>query len=326
MLGERLFTRVGRRLVPTEVGQVVFRYADEIFTLGRELVDTVRGRTSGRPMRLVVGVADVVSKLIAYRLLAPALGLANPIRIICREDRADALLASLAVHELNLVLSDSPVPPTVHVKAYNHLLGECGVTVFAAPALASKLRRRFPASLAGAPMLLPADGTVLRRQLEGWFEKTGIRPAIVGEFDDSALMKVFGENGAGAFAAPSAIAGEIREQYRVTPIGQVEEIRERFYAISVERRITHPAIAAIAQGARTEIFLPGPTEPQTRTPATGAPRAGTRTGRPRRSTQTAAAAARVAGGSADLPGSDAGSKAAPDRGSRHGARGMGLKA
>jgi LysR family transcriptional activator of nhaA len=255
-LGERLFTRVGRRLVPTEVGQVVFRYADEIFTLGHELLDTVKGRSTGRPVRLVVGVADVVSKLIAYRLLAPALSLAEPVRMICREDRADKLLAALAVHELDLVVSDTPVPPTVHVKAYSHLLGECGVTAFAAPALARRLKRRFPASLAGTPFLLPGEGTVLRRQLEDWFQETGIRPAIVGEFDDSALMKVFGENGVGAFLAPSALDDEIRRQYRVVPVGRIETIRERFYGISFERRIKHPAIAAIVEHARGDLFAP----------------------------------------------------------------------
>jgi LysR family transcriptional activator of nhaA len=266
MLGERLFTRVGRRLVPTDVGQVVFRYADEIFSLGRELVDTVRGRASGRPMRLVVGVADVVSKLIAYRLIAPALQLGAPVRIVCRENRADKLLAALALHEVDLVLSDSPVPPTVHVKAYNHLLGETSTTCFATPRLAARLRRRFPASLGGAPMLVPGDGTVLRRQLEDWFQQTGIRPAIVGEFDDSALMKVFGENGAGVFVAPSAIAAEIRREYRVAAVGEIESIRERFYAISYERRLKHPAVAAIAERARTEVF-PSPGERRTAGPA-----------------------------------------------------------
>lgn len=258
MIGERLFSRVGRRLVPTDVGRVVFRYADEIFTLGRELVDTVRGRTSGRPVRLVVGVADVLSKHIAYRLLAPALQLPEPVRLVCREDRADKLLALLALHELDLVLADTPVPPTVHVKAYNHLLGECPVTVFAPPAMARRLRRRFPASLGGVPMLLPGDGTVLRRQLEDWFQQTGIRPSIVGEFDDSALMKVFGEHGVGVFAAPAAIVPEVRRQYHVAPVGQIDAIRERFYAISYERRITHPAIAAIAGHARDALFLSKP--------------------------------------------------------------------
>lgn len=253
-LGEKLFTRVGRRLVPTDVGQVVFRYADEIFSLGRELLDAVQGRATGRPVRFVVGVADVLSKQIAFRLLAPALQLPSPIQVVCREARAESLLASLAVHEVDLVLADTPVPPTVHVKAYSHLLGESDVTCFAAPALAATLRRRFPQSLSGAPMLLPGDGTVVRRQLDDWFQATGIRPRIVGEFDDSALMKAFGEHGAGAFVGATAIAGEIRRQYRVVAIGEIEAVRERFYAISPERRIKHPAVVAIAEGARTGVL------------------------------------------------------------------------
>jgi LysR family transcriptional regulator, transcriptional activator of nhaA len=259
-LGAPLFTRVGRRLVPTDTGQVVYRYADEIFTLGRELQETVRrGQAApGRPARFVVGVADVLSKAIAYRLLAPALELAEPVRIVCREARTDVLLGALALHEIDLVLSDTPVPPTVHVKAYNHLLGESGVTCFAVPALASKLRRRFPQSLTGAPMLVPGEGTVVRRQLEDWFQSSGIRPAIVGEFDDSALMKAFGESGTGAFVAPTVIAAETRKQYGVAVLGEIEGIRERFYAISYERRITHPAVVAIAERARTGMLKAAP--------------------------------------------------------------------
>jgi LysR family transcriptional regulator, transcriptional activator of nhaA len=256
-LGEKLFARVGRRLVPTDVGQVVYRYADEIFSLGRELLDTVQGRATGRPMRLVVGVADVLSKQIAYRLLAPALDLPTPVRMICREARAEALLAALAVHEVDLVLADTPVPPTVHVKAYSHLLGESAVTCFAEAALAARLRRRFPRSLTGAPMLLPGDGTVVRRQLDDWFQANDIRPAIVGEFDDSALMKAFGEQGAGVFVGTTAISAEIRRQYRVQSIGGIDAVRERFYAISHERRIKHPAVVAIAEAARTGVLKGG---------------------------------------------------------------------
>ncbi len=249
-LGERLFIRSGRRLVPTDVGQVVYRYADEIFSLGRELVDTVHGRGEHRPARLVVGVADALSKLIAYRLVAPVLALPGPIRVVCREGSTEKLLAQLALHEVDVVLSDTPVPPTVRVRAYNHLLGECGLTFFAAPLAARRLRRRFPASLEGQPFLLPGEGSVLRRQLEDWLQQAGIRPAVVGEFDDPALMKVFGENGAGAFAAASAIEPEIRRQYRVVPIGRVESVRQQFYAISAERRLKHPAVAVIVERGR----------------------------------------------------------------------------
>jgi LysR family transcriptional activator of nhaA len=256
MLGERLFTRVGRRLVPTDTGQMVFRYADEIFSLGRELVSTIRGGGTGRPLRFVVGVTDAMSKLIAYRLLAPALQLADPIRIICRENSVERLLAALAIHDVDLVLSDTPVPPGVRVQAFSHLLGESDVTFFAAPARAARLKRAFPASLNGTPVLWPGEGTVLRRQLDEWVQREQLRPSIVGEFDDSALMKVFAEHGAGAFAAPSVLADDLRRAHGVAPIARVKHIRERFYAISPERRIKHPAVVAIASQARAETFTP----------------------------------------------------------------------
>lgn len=255
-LGERLFTKVGRRLVPTDAGQLVFRYADEIFSLGRELMTTVRSGAGGKPARFVVGVTDALSKLIAYRLLSPALHLPEPVRMICREDRVERLLAGLAVHEVDLVLADTPVPPTVRVQAYSHPLGESDITFFAAPALAVKLRRRFPASLNGVPALWPGEGTVLRRQLDEWCQREKIQPAVVGEFDDSALMKAFGEHGAGVFAAPTVLSRELQRQHNVRAIARVESIRERYYAISAERRITHPAVVAIATQARSELFGP----------------------------------------------------------------------
>jgi LysR family transcriptional activator of nhaA len=253
-LGERLFTKVGRRLVPTDTGQLVYRYADDIFSLGREMVSAVRGGGGGRPVRFVVGVTDVLSKLIAYRLLAPALQLKEPVRMVCREDRVDRLLAALAVHDVDLVLSDTPVPPGVRVQAFSHLLGESDVSFFAVPALASRLKRRFPASLADMPVLWPGEGTVLRRQLDEWLRRAQVRPRIVGEFDDSALMKAFAEHGAGAFAAPTVIADDLRRRHGVVTVARLRELRERVYAISSERRITHPAVAAIASEARAEIF------------------------------------------------------------------------
>jgi LysR family transcriptional activator of nhaA len=253
-LGERLFTKVGRRLVPTDTGQLVFRYADDIFSLGREMVGAVRSGGAGRPVRFVVGVTDVLSKLIAYRLLAPALHLKEPVRMVCREDRVDRLLAALAVHDVDLVLSDTPVPPGVRVQAFSHLLGESDVSFFAVPALAGRLKRRFPASLADTPVLWPGEGTVLRRQLDEWLRRAQIRPRIVGEFDDSALMKAFAEHGAGAFAAPTVIANDLRRQHGVVSVARLRDLRERFYAISSERRITHPAVAAIVNEARAEIF------------------------------------------------------------------------
>lgn len=255
-LGQRLFTRVGRRLVPTDAGQVVFRYADDIFSLGRELMANVRAGAGGRPTRFVVGVTDVLSKLIAYRLLSPALSLPEPVRMICREDRVERLLANLAVHEVDLVLADAPVPPTVRVQAYSHLLGESDVTFFATPERAVKLRRQFPRSLNGVPALWPGEGTVLRRQLDEWCQRESISPAIIGEFDDSALMKAFGEHGAGVFAAPTVLSRELQRQHNVKAIARVEEIRERYYAISAERRIKHPAVVAIATQARATVFGP----------------------------------------------------------------------
>ena len=253
-LGEKLFHRVGRRMVLTDMGRTAFRYADEIFTLGRELIDVVKGRPTGRPVRLVVGVADAVSKLIAYRLLQPALQLPEPVRIVCREDRPDRLLAELSVHGLDLVLSDAPVGPAIKVRAFNHLLGECGVGFFAAPGLAKRLAGRFPGSLHGAPMLLPTETTALRRALDQWFDAQGIRPQVVSEFEDSALLKVFGQQGLGVFPAPSAIDAEVRRQYGVRLVGTTTAVRERFYAISVERRLKNPAVVAICDAARETLF------------------------------------------------------------------------
>ncbi len=253
-LGSKLFHRVGRRLELTDTGRIAYRYAEEIFTLGRELMDAVRGRPTGRPVRLAVGIADQLPKLIAYRLIEPALKLPEPVRVVCREDKPERLLADLAVHELDLVLSDAPIHPSMNVRAFSHLLGECGVTVFGTRAIAGKLRRGFPRSLDGAPALLPTENTVLRRSLEQWFQQHGLRPNIVSEIEDSALLKAFGERGVGVFFAPAAIEAEIRRQYRVVVIGRLEAVRERFYAISVERRLKHPAVVAISDAARDKLF------------------------------------------------------------------------
>ena len=254
VLGEKLFERAGRRLRLTEMGQLVFRHADEIFARGRELMDAVKGRPTGRPVRFVVGVADAVPKLIAFRLLEPVLSLAEPLRLVVREQSTPRLLAALAVHELDVVLADTPAGPDVNVRAFSHLLGDCGVTLFAAPDLAARHRRRFPRALDGAPFLLPGEGSSLRRELDRWFEKQQLRPRVVGEFDDSALVKVFGQRGSGIFAAPSAIEPDVRRQYGVAVVGRLDEVRERFYAISVERRLKHPAIVSITESARRDLF------------------------------------------------------------------------
>jgi LysR family transcriptional activator of nhaA len=253
-LGEKLFTKVGRNLALTEMGRVVYRYSEEIFTLGREMVDTVKGRSDGRPLKLDVGVADVVPKLIVRRLLQPALQLTEPIRLVCHEDSHDKLLADLALHTLDIVISDAPVPPGSSVRAFNHLLGETSVSFFGSKALAASYKRGFPSSLEGAPMLLPLEGLTLRRSLNQWLQKHDLKPHVVAEFEDSALMKVFGADGLGIFPAPSAVEDEVKSQYGVVLIGRAPEVRERFYAISVERRLNNPAVIAISNAARTELF------------------------------------------------------------------------
>lgn len=254
-VGEKLFERQGRTLVLTDVGRLVYRYADEIFATGRELLDVLKGRPSiGRAMPLSVGVANAVPKLIAHRLVQPAVSGNSSLHLVCREDNTETLLAELATHALDVVIADVPAPAHVRVKAFSHLLGESGITFFAAPPLAAKLRRRFPRSLNDAPMLLPTSSTALRRALDQWFEAGDLRPNVVGEFDDSALMKTFGQAGHVAFPAPAVIEQEVIRQYRVQAVGRVQEVRERYYAISVERRLKHPGVLAITTAARTEVF------------------------------------------------------------------------
>lgn len=252
-LGEKLFQRSGRRLELTEAGQIAYAYAQEIFGLGQELHNTLKGRPSGKPMKLRVGISDVVPKLIAYRLLEPALRMPSPIRLVCTEDKASRLIESLAHHALDLVVTDSPV---VHAKdkVFNHALGECTVSFFASRSLLARLRGEFPACMDGQPMLVPTEDNVLRRQLDRWLEGRNIAPKIVGEFADSALMKVFGERGEGIFPCPSAIEGEVCERYAVVVLGRAAEIRERYYAVSAERRIKHPAVQAISEAARAGRF------------------------------------------------------------------------
>ena len=256
-LGEKLFAKVGRKLTLTDAGRVVFRYADEIFTLGREMVDTVKGRSTGQPLRLNVGIADVVPKLVVRRLLQPALSLPEPVRLVCRENTFEKLLADLALHALDIVISDSPVPTGSPVRAFNHLLGETGVSFFGTRGLVSKYKRGFPRSLNGAPVLLPLEDLTLRRALNQWFDRHDIKPRVVAEFEDSALLNVFGADGLGLFPAPSVIEGETMIQYGVELLGRTDEVRERFYAVSVERRLKHPAVVAISNTARREIFGAG---------------------------------------------------------------------
>jgi LysR family transcriptional regulator, transcriptional activator of nhaA len=251
-LGEKLFMKVGRKLALTETGRVVFRYADEIFSLGREMLDTVAGRGSGQHLRLDVGIADAVPKLVVRRLLQPALNLSTPVRLVCHEQPYDKLLANLAVHDLDIVISDAPLPAGSNVRAFSHVLGETGISFFGTRALARSRKRDFPASLNGAPILLPIETHTLRRSINQWLERHDLKPQIMAEFEDSALMKAFGADGTGFFPAPTIIEQEVMAQYGVVLLGRADGVRERYYAISAERRLKHPAVVAISDAAREE--------------------------------------------------------------------------
>ncbi len=251
--GDRLFDRRGRGLVLTEIGQVALRYADEIFALGRELESTVQGRPTGRPVRFAVGISDALPKLTSYRLLRPALEQPDPPRLLLRVGTVDALLADLAAHRLDLVLTDAPASGSFRARAYHHLLGESAVTIFAPSAMAARLRRGFPRSLEGAPFLLHGEHTALRRSLDHWFAQEDIRPLSVAEVDDGAILQVLGGAGLGCFAAPSVVEREIERQYGVKAIGRPAGVRERFYAISVERKLKHPAVVALSEAARSTL-------------------------------------------------------------------------
>lgn len=256
-IGERLFKRVGRNLALTETGQEVLRYAEEIFSLGQDLTEALKGKSRRGRERLLVGIADVLPKLLAYRLLEPVLHLPEPVKLVCDERGLVELLAELAQYRLDVVLSDSPLSPAVSVRAYNHLLGECGVSILGSSHLARKFRRGFPQSLDDAPFLLPTPRSTLRRSLDQWFDSQSIRPDVRGEFDDSALLKVFGQAGAGLFPVPSVVEKETCRQYHAQPVGRLDAVRERFFAISIERRLRHPALKAITQAAHGDLFRDG---------------------------------------------------------------------
>lgn len=249
-LGEKLLRRHGRSLAPTEIGRVVFRYAEEIFGLGLELMDAVRQRPTGKALRLAVGVDDVLPKQIAERLIRPALKLAQPVHLLCHEGTLERLLASLALNELDVVLSDAPVTPSLNVRAYNHPLAEYEIVWMATKPLARRHRRRFPKSLDGAPVLLPTDDTAIRRGLDQWCAAQGIRPVMTGEFEDYALLREFGQRGAGIFPAPRVLERELVRRYGLERVGLARGVTGRCYAISVERKLRHPAVAAICEAAR----------------------------------------------------------------------------
>lgn len=254
-LGRKLFQKSGRQLELTEHGRLALGYADQIFSLGQDLETALRqARGAQRRLDFRVGVADSVSKSVAYRLLEPAFLLDQPVKLLASEGKFDDLLAQLALHRLDLVIADEPMPKRVSVKAFSHPLGRSAMSFFAAPAVASLIKGSFPACLDGVPMLVPGAAVSVRRQLEGWFAQYQIAPVVVGEFDDAALMKAFGREGQGVFMTSSVLEEETCSQFGVTVIGRTSELVEEFYAVSVERRITHPCVLAITDAARGQLF------------------------------------------------------------------------
>jgi LysR family transcriptional activator of nhaA len=252
--GEKLLQKSGRTVVLTEAGRTVLGYAEDIFAIGDELKAVMKGRPGARAPRVTVGISDVLPKLMVQKLLEPALGLPEEPLLDCVEDKTEALLADLMSGRLDLVLADRPLSPQSRIRAFNHMLGECGVSVYAASSLARRLKGPFPACLAGASWLLPSQGTALRRGIDQWMRELDLHPRIRGEFNDSALLKAFGHAGAGLFVAPDAIHSEVARQYGATRLGPAEGVRERIYALSLERRLRHPAVVAISSSAKSRVF------------------------------------------------------------------------
>lgn len=256
-LDTRLFRRSGRRLELTAAGKLALSHADEIFRIGMELEGLLRGHHEGGGLVFRVGVADVIPKSIAYRLLTPAINLSEPVRLVCSEDKLERLFAELAIHKLDLVIADRPLPAELGVKGYSHALGRCPLIFYAVTELASRYRENFPKSLEGAPLLIPGAGAAVRGPLIRWLDEHQIQPRIVGEFDDTALMRAFGQAGAGIFPAPAVISEELHQQYGVETVGCTDEITVKYYAISIERQITHPAVVAVCQAAKEILFTRG---------------------------------------------------------------------
>jgi LysR family transcriptional activator of nhaA len=249
-LGEKLLRKSGRNLVPTDVGKLVYSYASEIFSTGQELLDALEQRPSGRPLRLLVGIDDVVPKEIAYRIIEPGMHLKQPVRVVCRESTLERLVADLAVHDIDVVLSDAPVTPTLNVRVYSHALGSCPVYWMATPALAKTLRRGFPQSLDGVPVLLPTDDTAIRRALDQWLDRQNVRPLMLGEFEDYAMLREFARAGHGFAPVPSVLEAQFRREHGFVRIGIARGVKAEFYAISAERKIRHPAVVAMTDSAR----------------------------------------------------------------------------
>ena len=254
-IGQKLFHKSGRKLVLTDTGRMVYHYAEEIFSLGRELNNTLKGRAIGTGLRLVVGISDALPKLAVYRLIEPAFNIPESVQVMCYEDKAERLLAEMSLHSVDLVLSDAPLTPSSNAKAFTHLLGESSISVFASPRLAAVYRPDFPKSLTGAPFLLPTSNTALRRSLDQWFDSEGISPSIRAEIEDSALIKTFGSGGIGLFVAPSSVEAEVIRQYAVEVIGRIDAVQERFYAITMRRKLKHPAVTAILENAQKNLFF-----------------------------------------------------------------------
>jgi LysR family transcriptional activator of nhaA len=264
-LGTPLFARRGRGLALTDAGRLVVGYAEDIFSTGAELEEAVRDfRRTGAPLEFRIGVADAVPKTIACRLIEPATRLPEPVRVVCREWKLDTLLGELALHRLDLVIADGPIPPTVSVRAYHHRLGSSGLSFFAAPALRESLKGRFPACLDGARLIMPSEDSAVGQRLRAWLQARSLHPRVVGECDDSALAKEFGRRGLGLFVGPSVLERDIEKQYGVRALGATSEVEAEFFAISVERRITHPCVTAITAAARDGLFAPAARRPARR--------------------------------------------------------------
>lgn len=253
-VGAKLWRKEGRKLVLTDTGRAVFHYAEEIFALGREMTNMLQGRNAERGLRLNIGISDAMPKLIAYRLMAPLLKKSEPMQIQCVEDKTERLLTEIGLHSIDMMLSDMPATPASGARIFNHFLGESAVAVFAAPELAARYRQDFPRSLNGAPFLLPTTNTALRRSLDQWFESQQISPVILAEVEDSALLKTFGAAGTGLFFSACAVSDEIQRQYRTEMLGLAKGVVERFYAITAQRRLKHPLVAAILENAQQGLF------------------------------------------------------------------------
>lgn len=252
-MGKLLFKREGRGLILTEVGRFVLQYADEIFRLGNDMLDALGDRGDSGRIRMQVGIADIIPKLIAHHILASAVNYKNGIRLLCHEDKSEALVMALATHKLDLVISESPVSSLSRVKVFSHLIGESQIALFGVKKF-FQLRKKFPQSLDGAPMLLPSADTVSRRQIDSWLDQASIKPKIVGEFDDMALLKIFAASGAGLFFAPQLLQVDLKKQYAVEKIGDAVGLKDSYYAITVARKIKHPVVSFVLENARTDFF------------------------------------------------------------------------